>query len=118
MNCLLTRESVAAGDDVYAPHQLAVSFPHVRSVKDLVKAIADADYIPRMGKSASWCISSGEPLALVSSTWSEPQPIRMWPPLEALDIRDGVVHCHISYMAGHEPEVVLAVLRELRVRGS
>ena len=118
MNCLLSRESVAAGDDVYAPHQLAVSFPHVRSVEDLVKAIVGADYIPRMGKIVSWCISSGEPLALVSSTWPEPQPISMWPPLEALDIRDGIVYCHISYMSARDPEVVLSVLRELRVRGS
>jgi hypothetical protein len=117
MNVRVTRDSVAAGDDIDAPHTRSFSFPDSLSMLQLVSAIVAERYLASIiGNKATWSVVSGIPLAVVAQQWSTPRAIG-WPEpvLSDLDWREGVLCVHFNYHTQLDPEFVLQVLKDLRL---
>jgi hypothetical protein len=117
MNVRVTRDSVAAGDDIDAPHTRLFSFADSMTMLQLVSAIAAQGYLASIrGGKATWSAVSGVPLAVVAQQWSEPRAIP-WamPALSELDWRDGVLCVHFNYHVQLDPDVVVEVLKGLRL---
>jgi len=118
MKVLATRDSVAAGDDVHAPHERIFSFPDSLSPLQLIARIVADGYLATIaGGKATWSAVSGRPLAVVAQEWREPRGVP-WrePPLSELEQRDGLYCIHFNYHAQRDPEAVLAILKELKLR--
>jgi hypothetical protein len=112
-----TRDSVAAGDDVDAPHERIYSLPDSLSPLQAIARIAAEGYLARIaGGSATWSAVSGVPLAVVAQQWREPRAVP-WrePPWSELEQREGVYRIHFNYHVQRDPEVVLGILKELKL---
>ena len=112
----LTRDSVAAGDDIDAPHELALLVPDDATTAAMVAAILDAGYLPRIASGkATWSVFSGRTLAVIAQQWSEPRMVDDRPhPPELLQTDGNGYSLHLKYHAQQDPETVLAVLRKVR----
>lgn len=71
---VIWRDSVAAGDDVDAPHQLKIESFVGESLSALVTRIIQSNYLARIaGGKATWILKSGErALAVVAQQWPAP----------------------------------------------
>ena len=71
---VIWRDSVAAGDDVDAPHELRIASPGHQSLDSLVTRIIQANYLASIaGGKATWILKSGErALAVVAQQWPAP----------------------------------------------
>jgi hypothetical protein len=118
MEIYLTRHSVCAGDDVDAPHVHELHASDNPTVSDVVSLICRAGYLPRIaGGKATWCVSSGVPLAVVAEQWAGPKMTQPIPPrIEELDVSEGTLFVHVTYYAQLDPNVVWEVLRRLQVK--
>lgn len=114
----VTRESVAAGDDVDAPHARTFALPQGASLETALATVMSARYLPSIaGGLATWSVASGIPLAVIAQQWPAPRMLfRTSKDLAALDRPSGVLRLHFNYHAQLDPEVVLEVLRRLRLR--
>ena len=112
----LTRDSVAAADDVDAPHELALLVPDDTTTAAMVAAILDADYLPRIASGkATWSVFSERTLAVIAQQWPEPRMVSDLPhPPEQLRREAGGYRFHVNYHVQQDPETVLAVLRKVR----
>jgi hypothetical protein len=118
MDIYATRDSVAAGDDIDAPHGCSFYFPDGTPVMDVIARIVAGGYLARIsGGKATWSTVSGFPIAVVAQQWTEPRPVR-WPEVKVseLESRNGIIYLHFNYHTQIDPEVVFEVLRNLRLR--
>lgn len=118
MKVCATRDSVAAGDDVHAPHARLFSFPDSLSPLQVISRIVAQGYRAKItGGKATWSVVSGSPLAVVAQGWSEPPGVP-WrePPWSELEQRDGMHRIHFNYHGQRDPELVLAILKDLKLR--
>jgi hypothetical protein len=108
---LLTRNSVAAGDDIDAPHKKRVTLADCDLATDLVDFIVAKGYLPKIvGGAATWVATSHEPFAVCAQQWSQCKPLKQPTRVSALKATDGAVRIHFSYLAQMDPEVVHRVL--------
>ena len=117
MKVCVTRDSVAAADDVHAPHKRMYSFADSLSpLEVLTRFVADGYLAKIAGGKATWSAVSGLPLAVVAKQWGEPRGVA-WrePPWSELEQRDGMYRIHFNYHVQRDPEAVLAILKELRL---
>jgi len=120
MDIYVTRDSVAAGDYIDAPHGCSFSFPDATSVMDIVGRIVAGGYLARInGGNATWSVVSRFPIAVVAQQWTELRPV-CWPEVEVseLETRNGVIQLHFNYHTQIDPDIVFEVLRNLRLRKS
>ena len=118
MKAYVTRDSVAAGDDVDAPHALTVNLPVVGDVRALVTAVTGSYSLPGIsGGKATWVLSSGTSLAVIAQQWSRPRLV-CWEAIRIseLDVNAGVLGLHFTYLAQIPPDQAVNVLRPLRLR--
>ncbi|TWT81662.1 hypothetical protein CA13_31280 [Planctomycetes bacterium CA13] len=117
MKLYITRDSVAAGDDVDAPHARNSSVPDDADVSQIVAACLAASPLPSIaGGDASWALSSGVPLAVIAQQWASPKLVSQFPPNpNRLDLTDGTLRLHFTYFAQQSPDDVFAVLERLRL---
>lgn len=118
MNLYVTRESVAAGDDVDAPHARTFAIPDAAPLEAALATVLAAHYLPSVsGGLATWSVTSNIPLAVIAQQWSAPRMLfRTSEDLKALDRAPGLLRLHFNYHAQLDPEIVLEVLRRLRLR--
>ncbi|MBC7772254.1 MAG: hypothetical protein H7210_07160 [Pyrinomonadaceae bacterium] len=118
MNILITRDSVCAGDDGDAPHLVERHNVAARSVHDLINiAVLEMPLASISGGQATWCLCSNIPLAVVAQQWKAPQHVALTPPkMEDLDVQGDAARFHFTYFAQHDPELVLTLMRRLRLR--
>ena len=118
MSLYVTRESVAAGDDVDAPHARTFSIPEAASLETVLATVLAARYLPSIsGGLATWSVASNIPLAVIAQQWSAPRMLFCTgEDLKMLDREHGVLRLHFNYHAQLDPEIVLEVLRRLRLR--
>jgi len=117
MNVRVTRDSVAAGDDIDAPHSRVFSLPDSLLTLQLISRVLAEGYLASInGGKATWSVVSSVPVAVVAQQWSEPRAIP-WPePLPSeLEWRDEALCVHFNYHAQLDPELVLEVLKGLRL---
>ena len=118
MDIYATRDSVAAGDDIDAPHGCSFSFPDAMRVMEVIGRIVAAGYLARIsGGKATWSVVSGFPIAVIAQQWTQPRPV-CWPEVEVseLETRNGVIQLHFNYHTQIDPDIVFEVLRNLRLR--
>jgi hypothetical protein len=117
MELYVTRDSVAMGDDGDAPHERRFSYPDATAIEDVIERIVASGYLASIqGGRATWSVVSGLPIAVVAQQWKKPRAVQ-WEPVKAssLQSRNGVVGLHFNYHAQVEPDVVLDVLKRLRL---
>lgn len=116
MKLHITRDSVAAGDDVDAPHDREMDLPEGCTVEQAVTLIFEADYLANIvGGKATWSIVSNRPIAVGAQQWENPKMLSAFPyEFGELNVENGVLHIHITYHAQQDPDVVFEVLRHLR----
>jgi len=112
-----TRDSVAAGEDADAPHERMFTFRDAPSpLAAVARIVADAYLARTVGGKATWSAVSRVPLAVVSQQWDAPRLVPWrepsWP---ELDQKDGVCRLHFNYHAQLDPEIVLRVLKDLKM---
>jgi hypothetical protein len=117
MRLCATRDSVAAADDVHAPHKRMYSFADSLSPLAVVARIVADGYLAKIaGGKATWSAASGLPVAVVAQQWGEPRGVALREPAWSdLEQRDGMYRMHFNYHAQRDPEAVLAILKELRL---
>jgi hypothetical protein len=110
----LTRDSVAAGDDIDAPHHHSISVPTSTSALSLVQSVLEQRYLPRIaGGKATWVISSHEPFAVCAQEWASPEVLTLPPAIEALDTEDGAMRLHFR-TAQVDPALARRILSECK----
>ena len=116
MRLYITRDSVAAGDDVDAPHLRTGAFAG-SDISQIVSACLAISPLPSIaGGDATWAISSGLPLAVIAQQWPKPKMLSQFPPkLDRLDFDGDLLRLHFTYFAQQSPDDVFAILRRLRL---
>lgn len=100
----LTRDSVAAGDDVSAPHRAILIVPAPTTGFDLCKAIQSRNYLARIsGGMATWVVEVDEvPVGVIAQQWKTPKSIV----LNLKPSQNSQVHCR--YLLQRDPDAVFA----------
>lgn len=118
MKLYVTRDSVAAGDDVDAPHLLEMDGPAQDDVGAAIAKILATRYLPRVsGGKATWSVTSRRILAVVAQEWRAPR--LLWSAdssYRGLDTAGGKLRLHFNYHAQQSPDVVLEILSHVRLR--
>jgi hypothetical protein len=70
---LIWRDSVAAGDDVFAPHEVAINVEYDERIERTLEKIVAARYLPSiLGGKATWIVIGKKPVAVIAQQWREP----------------------------------------------
>jgi hypothetical protein len=110
MKLVLTRESVAAGDDADAPHHRTVEVDDRSPIELVITAIVDDGYLPSIyGGQATWVVTT-DPVsvgyAVVAQQWDRPKML-----LEgSRAIADLCSRLHFLYCAQDDPDEVAQVV--------
>jgi len=114
----ITRDSVAASDDIDAPHLRTGQLANGSDIGQLVATCLNASPLPNIsGGQATWCLSSLVPLAVIAQQWTQGRLLSfIEPPIESLDLRDNVLRLHFSYFDQLDPDDVFFVLQRLRLK--
>jgi hypothetical protein len=117
MKIFATRDSVAAGDDVDAPHERQFSFPDLTSVQQAIDLIVNSGYLAGVQGRATWSVVSNIPISVVAQEWSHSRSVH-WQSqgLTAQEIQSGLIKLHFNYHAQIDPEIVLEVLKRLKLK--
>jgi len=115
----LTRESVAIGDDIDAPHLLEIEIQSNWTILDILKHILKLNYLPQInGGKATWSVAINEPIAVLSEENSE-NPLLICLPDYPYHDNLGFVnieHIHFNYHAQKKPIEVYEVLSKFRIK--
>lgn len=106
----LTRDSVAAGDDVDAPHAQQFVVPDQLSLAEVLQWVLARRYLARVaGGRATWSVEAARPLAVVAQQWPQ---ARLLPGLTPTDLArtDNQLTLHFRYHQQLNPETVYAAL--------
>jgi hypothetical protein len=72
-NIIIWRDSVAAGDDVFAPHEKKIKVENNETFENTLEKILATHYLPSIqGGQATWIVVGKTPLAVVAQQWSKP----------------------------------------------
>ncbi|MCG6497754.1 hypothetical protein [Kitasatospora sp. A2-31] len=108
MRVELTRDSVAMGDDVWAPHAAVREVPDDASVQDVLDAVRGTGYLASIaGGRATWIAETadGTALAVVAQQWPAARPLAAGQgPIAGLADAGGVVRLHFAYRMQADPE--------------
>ncbi|MET8545448.1 hypothetical protein ABZW03_33145 [Kitasatospora sp. NPDC004799] len=109
MRILLTRDSVAAGDDADAPHAETVTLPDGLDAPAALTALGlPRPRLPLIGGGrATWVLRGGDgtPLAVLAQQWPRPRPLpAALGPLDRLAGADGAVRLHVEYRRQLDPD--------------
>lgn len=108
------RDSVAAGDDFDAPHEIKLYLEECASVAHVVAELTSIGYLPSIsGGRATWIVEAGsQPIAVLAQQWSEPR--YLVPAAQPMTPLIGnPVRCHIrlKYCRQTDPDSVLECLK-------
>lgn len=119
MKIYVTRDSVAAGDDIHAPHTMTIKGPPGQNVEAAIAAALANRYLPRIeGGRATWSVASNKLVAVVAQQWRKPRLLGAisQDSYDGLDTEGGVLRLHFSYHAQQDPDVVFEVLDRVRLK--
>ncbi|SNC67674.1 hypothetical protein SAMN06265337_2032 [Hymenobacter gelipurpurascens] len=113
MHINLTRDSVAMGDDVDAPHAHRFSMPDGSTLAQVLQTVLSQRYLASItGGEATWvALLEQKPIAVLAQQWQQPVllgPDLVLPPNVAVQL-------HFRYRTQQDPEEVLAELRKQAV---
>jgi hypothetical protein len=114
MQVLLRRDSVAAGDDVDAPHDKTITVADDASIEAIITTVAQSHYLASIGGGkATWSANSKFPLAIIAQEWDyQPKMLsRSVIPVNKLDMVDGRLRLYFTYYTQLDPQVVFETLK-------
>lgn len=113
---LLTRDSVAMGDDIYAPHPAPLDVAREADAIAVARAILAADYLAFAGSKATWSLALGRDRVLFGcrggGTFVLPDAAG-WSGVMAGEVD----RLHVTYLAQEDPADILAVQAPTRTAG-
>jgi len=114
---LVWRDSVAAGDDGDAPHEIVLDIGANDSFQSIVARILATNYLPSIaGGHATWIVELGSrPLAVVAQQW--PTVRYLVDPVQdicSIAGSAGQPHLYFTYWCQADPELVFESLRNGR----
>lgn len=104
------------GDDIDAPHEQHFTFPDQMPVEGVIENIVTSGYLAKVQGGATWSVVSGFPISVVAQRWEKPRAVG-WQAvkLSSLQTNNGLVGLHFNYHAQLDPEIVLEVLKSLKL---
>ena len=113
-NIIFQRDSVAAGDDVTAPHQETIKFESSASIESVLEKILAARYLPSIqGGKATWIVVGKFPLAVVAQQWLHPRyMIASTTPVEELIEFSAKYQLDFRYWAQADPNKVVDSIKQ------
>jgi hypothetical protein len=110
------RDSVCAGDDCDAPHELCISVPRDISARQILDRFSESSYLPHIeGGEATWILEGRRPLAVFAQQWSEPRFLAApESPFVSLVDLAATPHLQFRYWCQVDPERVVDCLRQGR----
>ena len=117
MKILLTRESVAMGDDADAPHHREMTVADDTSLQAIIKVILQSRYLATIGGGkATWTVMSRIPIAIVAQQWAEPKILRPVASLYSLNFSDNVLFMHFDYRIQQDPDLVYVEFQRVHTK--
>ncbi len=116
MKIHVDRDSVCAADDIDS-HARWVVVPDEADLERLVASVLAVFPLPNIqGGRATWCVTSGRPIAVIAQQWAAPKMVS-WRPrgVAECEHQEGNVCLYFRYVVQHDPDVVLDVLRRTAV---
>jgi hypothetical protein len=113
---IVWRDSICAGDDCDAPHELALAVRD-ESLRSFTARLVDASYLASVGGGrAAWILQTdsqaGRPLAVVAQQWAQPRfLVAADSPVTDYIERDAAPHLYFRYWCQVDPEQVFACLQ-------
>ncbi len=115
---IVRRDSVAAGDDVFAPHAQKINVERDESLEFTLEKILATHYLPSiLGGKATWIVVGKNPLAVTAQQWSKPHFL-VEPVTRTQDLIDFTNEWQLEfrYWCQVEPnEVVASIKQEKRL---
>ena len=115
----LTRESVAMGDDVNAPHFLEIEIDPNWKIIEILKQINKTNYLPKIsGGKATWSVVINKPIAVLTQENLE-EPLLICLPDYPCQGTKGYVefdHIHFNYRAQKKASEVFEVLLRFKIK--
>jgi hypothetical protein len=104
------------GDDIDAPHERTFSFKESTSIERAIDDIANSGYLANVHGGATWSVVSGIPVAVFAQDWQQSRLVGWQPPrLTELKVDGDAIRLHFNYHAQVDPEIVLEVLKRLKL---
>jgi len=117
MQILLTRESVAMGDDNDAPHHRELTVADDMSLLVIIKLVLQSRYLATIGGGrATWAIVSRIPIAIVAQQWAEPKMLVPVLSLSGLNFSDNVLSVHFDYRVQQDPYLIYEEFQRVHSR--
>jgi len=117
MKIILTRESVAMGDDIDAPHHFEMTLAAGASLYAIIRVVFQSNYLASIaGGKATWTVISRIPIAVVAQQWGEPKMLTPVPSLHSLNFSDDVLSLHFDYRAQQDPNLVYKEFQRVHSR--
>ena len=116
---VLTRDSVASGDDIDAPHSKKIEVNPNWKINKILEFITTSNYLPKIkeGK-ATWSIAINNPIAVFTQENPE-SPLLIchpeYPHQETKGFID-IKHIHFNYHNQQEAKEVFDVLLRFRIK--
>ena len=113
---IMWRDSVAAGDDGDAPHEMSVATAPDATVSQAVHRLARSGYLASIiGGIATWIIQTDRPIAVVARQWTTPRFLvspdaSIWSVVN----RSARPHVEARYWCQVDPDLVFDALRSGR----
>ncbi|WP_125921743.1 hypothetical protein [Hymenobacter lapidarius] len=119
MKILLTRESVAMGDDADAPHHREILVADDADLSAIINVILQSNYLASIaGGRATWTVVSRIPIAIVAQQWAEPKMMAPIPSLSSLNFSNNALSLHFDYRTQQNPESVYEEFQRVHSRHS
>jgi len=110
---LLTRDSVAIGDDINAPHLKETAIDESATSLDLARQILKMRYLANIGTGeATWSMATDIPVAIIAQQWEEPKLISPGnSTVKELAKGEDCLEVHINYHCQEDPDETLEKLK-------
>jgi hypothetical protein len=104
----LWRDSVAAGDDVDAPHETTIKVEAAATIGDLCILMSTLNYLPTIaGGRATWILNGKSPIAVFAQQWVLPKLVVAGDrPIGDFIHKAGSPQLNLHYWCQVDPELV------------
>ena len=111
------RDSVCAGDDCDAPHEIERVLPLAATLAEFTAEFLDKRYLATIsGGKATWVLEGRGPLAVYAQQWASPRfLVEPTMPLADAALPDGKPSLRFRYRTQEDPEIVFQTLNAVRV---
>ena len=113
-NIIVWRDSVAAGDDAFAPHEKKVKVENDETIESVIEKISAGPYLPSIqGGKATWIVIGKGPLAIIAQQWPKPYYlVEPGAPIENLIEFTNDHQLEFKYWCQVEPNEVITCLKQ------